>query len=64
MLNNNSKAKNLNEALVGFVLLASLSYFWLFKALIGTLGDIAKTDIYFATALTTVVLAVQAAFYF
>jgi hypothetical protein len=60
MLEEKRTTKRLSESLLAFILLASLSYFWLFKALIGTLGDIAKADIYYATGLTTAVLLVQA----
>ncbi len=64
MQKENSRPQSMNEAFVAFVLLASLSYFWLFNALIGTLGDVAKSDIYFATALTTIVLIFQAGLLF
>ncbi|MCG7394516.1 hypothetical protein MHY87_16550 [Microvirga sp. ACRRW] len=54
----------MSKSLVASVLLASISYFWLGKALINTVTDISTSDIFLILALSSLVILVQIAVFF
>src|SRR5690349_17095588 len=54
----------MSKSLIASVLLASISYFWLGKALINTVTDISKSDIYLILGLSSLVILLQIAVLF
>ncbi|MCG7394514.1 hypothetical protein MHY87_16540 [Microvirga sp. ACRRW] len=52
-------SKGINQRLISPVLLASISYFWLFNALLNTHAEVSRSDILLTIGLTTLVLAAQ-----